>query len=65
MLRGKIRPGSDSPSRQFQELILHLQEHLPGVRMTQALDRDIFSIDLTAFAPPPPSADSAAEEEGQ
>ncbi len=67
LVRGQIRPGTDSPSRQFQEMTLNLRESLvgdgsSGARMKESIDRDQFSLDLCLFGPPPPAQDDSEEE---
>ena len=70
MVRGMIRPGTDSPSRQFQEMTRTLREALvgdgsSGGRMKESIDRDQFSLDLCLFGAPPPDADDGAgDDEG-
>ncbi|MDP6385279.1 MAG: pilus assembly protein PilM [Planctomycetota bacterium] len=71
MVRGMIRPGTDSPSRQFQEMTRALREALvgdgkSGGRMKESIDRDQFSLDLCLFGPPPPAADDGeGDAEGE
>jgi Tfp pilus assembly PilM family ATPase len=69
MVRGMIRPGTDSPSRQFQEMTRTLREALvgdgmSGGRMKESIDRDQFSLDLCLFGAPPPGANGGADDGG-
>ncbi len=70
MVRGMIRPGTDSPSRRFQEMTLGLREQLiqpagSGARMRESLDRDRFSLDLCLFGPPTDEPDGEADDAGE
>lgn len=56
-LGGRIQEGTDSPSRQFGECIRQLEAGLPGARIVPNLDRDVFKVDLSLFAPPAPGSE--------
>ncbi|MEC8512959.1 MAG: pilus assembly protein PilM [Planctomycetota bacterium] len=59
-VNGSARPGTQSPTSQFQTFAAALQEDLDGVSLNPSFDRNAFRIVLTHFAPP--AADSDDEE---
>ncbi|MEE8466900.1 MAG: pilus assembly protein PilM [Planctomycetota bacterium] len=50
-LRGRIHEGTASPTELFTRMMLELDKHLPGVRYNEGIDQDLFTIDLSLFAP--------------
>jgi Tfp pilus assembly PilM family ATPase len=67
LVRGMIRPGTESPSRQFQEMTRGLREALVGDgrgggRMKESIDRGQFSLDLCMFGTPPPGVEGGVED---
>ncbi len=59
---GSARPGTQSPTSQFQSFAAALQEDLEGVTLNPSFDRNAFRIVLTHFAPPEAASD---DEEGE
>lgn len=59
---GSARPGTQSPTSQFQSFAAALQEDLKGVTLNPSFDRNAFRIVLTHFAPPAAASD---DEEGE
>jgi len=61
-VNGSARPGTQSPTSQFQSFAAALQEDLEGVTLNPSFDRNAFRIVLTHFAPPEAASD---DEEGE
>ena len=61
-VNGSARPGTQSPTSQFQTFAAALEEDLDGVALNPSFDRNAFRIVLTHFAPPAAEPD---DEEGE
>lgn len=61
-VNGSARPGTQSPTSQFQTFAAALEEDLDGVALNPSFDRNAFRIVLTHFAPPAAETD---DEEGE
>ena len=61
-VNGSARPGTQSPTSQFQTFAAGLEEDLDGVALNPSFDRNAFRIVLTHFAPPAAEPD---DEEGE
>lgn len=61
-VNGSARPGTQSPTSQFQTFAAALEEDLDGVALNPSFDRNAFRIVLTHFAPPAAESD---DEEGE
>lgn len=55
-VNGAARPGTQSPTSQFQTFAAALQDDLAGVTLNPSFDRNAFRIVLTHFAPPQEAA---------
>lgn len=64
MVRGSVREGTDSPTRQFEEMMLALERSFPTAAFKRSIDRDRFTIDMSTFAPPAEGEPGSADEGG-
>ena len=53
LIRGRAREGAASPTALHRQMIAALQEAMPSVSLNHHFDRDVFSIDMTLYAPEP------------
>ncbi|MCP3916712.1 MAG: pilus assembly protein PilM [bacterium] len=65
LIRGRAREGTDSTTSQQQQMMAGLRTAMPDAAVLETFNQDLFEIDMTLFAPPPPPAEDNGDGEAE